>query len=158
MLCVWHTAPGNREREHAADPSGQGSTLREGGCSPPGAVRARGAFQASTVPLVPLPRRVGAGDTPRGGEGGLGPGLLGARLVGVTDWLKKQAKTRDLSVGYFGASTGAAAALVAAATRKDVARAVVSRGGRPDLAGPYLARVEAPTLLIVGGLDRDGIG
>jgi putative phosphoribosyl transferase len=82
-------------------------------------------------------------------------GLLGARLVGVTDWLQNQAETRDLSLGYFGASTGAAAALVAAATRKDAARAVVSRGGRPDLAGPYLARVEAPTLLIVGGLDRE---
>jgi putative phosphoribosyl transferase len=82
-------------------------------------------------------------------------GLLGARLVGATDWLRARPSTRDLAVGYFGASTGAAAALVAAATRRDVVRAIVSRGGRPDLAGPYLSRVEAPTLLIVGGLDRD---
>ena len=66
-----------------------------------------------------------------------------------------QSETRDLGLGHFGASTGAAAALVVAATRKDAARAVVSRGDRPDLAGPYLARVEAPTLRIVGGLDRE---
>ena len=82
-------------------------------------------------------------------------GLLGARLVGVTDWLRAQPETRDLALGYFGASTGAAAALVAAATRRDVVRAVVARGGRPDLAGPYLERVEAPALLIVGGRDRE---
>ncbi len=82
-------------------------------------------------------------------------GLLGARLVGATDWLREQPATRDLAIGYFGASTGAAAALLAAAARKDLVRAVVSRGGRPDLAGPYLERVEAPTLLIVGGLDRE---
>ena len=69
-------------------------------------------------------------------------GLLGARLVGATDWLREQPATRDLGVGYFGASTGAAAALISAAVRKDVVRAVVSRGGRPDLAGPYLDRVE----------------
>jgi putative phosphoribosyl transferase len=82
-------------------------------------------------------------------------GLLGARLVSATDWLREQPATRDLAIGYFGASTGAAAALVGAAVRKDVVRAVVSRGGRPDLAGPYLDRVEAPTLLIVGGRDRE---
>ena len=82
-------------------------------------------------------------------------GLLGARLVGATDWLREQPATRELGIGYFGASTGAAAALVGAAVRKDVVRAVVSRGGRPDLAGPYLDRVEAPTLLIVGGRDRE---
>ncbi len=82
-------------------------------------------------------------------------GLLGSRLVGATDWLREETATRDLAIGYFGASTGAAAALVAAASRKDVVRAIVSRGGRPDLAGPYLARVAAPTLLIVGSLDRE---
>ncbi|MGC1887110.1 MAG: dienelactone hydrolase family protein [Stellaceae bacterium] len=80
-------------------------------------------------------------------------GLLAERLVGVTDWLARQPDTRALRIGYFGASTGAAAALVAAAERPQIVRAVVSRGGRPDLAGPALARVEAPTLLIVGGND-----
>jgi putative phosphoribosyl transferase len=62
-------------------------------------------------------------------------------------------ETQHLPIGYFGASTGAAAALVAAAERPDVVNAVVSRGGRPDLAGPALMRVRAPTLLIVGGND-----
>jgi putative phosphoribosyl transferase len=80
-------------------------------------------------------------------------GLLAERLVGVTDWLVHQPNTRPLRIGYFGASTGAAAALVAAAERPKIVRAVVSRGGRPDLAGPALTRVEAPTLLIVGGND-----
>ena len=79
--------------------------------------------------------------------------LLSQRVIGATDWLKKNPDTRDLAIGYFGASTGAAAALVAAAERPDVVRAVVSRGGRPDLAGPALERVRAPTLLIVGGND-----
>jgi putative phosphoribosyl transferase len=79
--------------------------------------------------------------------------LLAERLVGAASWLKTNPAARDLAIGYFGASTGAAAALVAAAERpKDVA-AVVSRGGRPDLAEPALARVQAPTLLIVGGKD-----
>src|SRR5262249_8498084 len=85
-------------------------------------------------------------------------GLLAARLVGATDWLGRQRETRALAVGYFGASTGAGAALVAAAERPDVVRAVVSRGGRPDLAGSALARVRAPTLLIVGGADLPVIG
>ena len=80
-------------------------------------------------------------------------GLLTERLVGATDWLAQQPDTRRLRVGYFGASTGAAAALVAAGMRADAVGAVVSRGGRPDLAGPALARVRAPTLLIVGGND-----
>jgi putative phosphoribosyl transferase len=80
-------------------------------------------------------------------------GLLAERLVGVTDWLLQQPDTRELQIGYFGASTGAAAALVAAAERPDAVAAIVSRGGRPDLAGPYLPRVRAPTLLIVGGND-----
>lgn len=81
-------------------------------------------------------------------------GLLADRLVGVTDWLGQYAATRHLRIGYFGASTGAAAALVAAAERPNVIRAIVSRGGRPDLAGPVLSRVHAPTLLIVGGRDE----
>jgi dienelactone hydrolase len=79
--------------------------------------------------------------------------LLAERLVGATDWLIESPDTRDLAIGYFGASTGAGAALVAAAVRPGVVRAVVSRGGRPDLAGQALARVRAPTLLIVGGND-----
>ncbi len=79
--------------------------------------------------------------------------LLAGRLVGVTDWLTQYPDTRELRIGYFGASTGAAAALVAAARRPDAVGAIVSRGGRPDLAGPALARVRAPTLLIVGGND-----
>src|SRR6185295_11960380 len=71
----------------------------------------------------------------------------------ATDWLLQDPQTAALPMGYFGASTGAAAALVAAADRPDAVRAVVSRGGRPDLAGPALTRVRAPTLLIVGGDD-----
>ncbi len=80
-------------------------------------------------------------------------GLLARRLVGATNWLGEQQETRVLKVGYFGASTGGGAALVAAAERPEGIGAVVSRGGRPDLAGPALPRVTAPTLLIVGGLD-----
>jgi dienelactone hydrolase len=79
--------------------------------------------------------------------------LLARRLIGATDWLAEQPETRALPLGYFGASTGAAAALVAAAERPEATRAVVSRGGRPDLAGPALSRLRAPTLLIVGGRD-----
>ena len=79
--------------------------------------------------------------------------LLAKRLVGVTDWLTQTPETRQLRIGYFGASTGASAALVAAAERPESVGAVVSRGGRPDLAGSALSRVRAPTLLIVGGND-----
>ena len=85
-------------------------------------------------------------------------GLLADRLVGATDWLAQNPNTRDLRIGYFGASTGAAAALVAAAERPNAVGAIVSRGGRPDLAGAALARVRAPTLLIVGGHDIPVIG
>jgi putative phosphoribosyl transferase len=80
--------------------------------------------------------------------------LLAARLARATEWVGSQADTRALSIGYFGASTGAAAALIAAAERPGLVRAVVSRGGRPDLAGDALERVQAPTLLIVGGMDH----
>ena len=80
-------------------------------------------------------------------------GLLAERVVSVTDWLTQRPDTRHLAIGYFGASTGAAAALVAATRHADVIGAIVSRGGRPDLAGPALPRVRAPTLLIVGGND-----
>ena len=80
--------------------------------------------------------------------------LLAERLVDATDWLGEAEETRGLPVGYFGASTGGGAALVAAARRPNVVRAVVSRGGRPDLAGAALGRVHAPTLLIVGGADH----
>ena len=79
--------------------------------------------------------------------------LLAERLVGATDWLTQFPDTKHLRIGYFGASTGAAAALVAAAVRPDVVGAIVSRGGRPDLAGTALTLVRAPTLLIVGGND-----
>lgn len=80
-------------------------------------------------------------------------GLLAERLVGATDWMAHQSDMGELPVGYFGASTGGGAALVAAADRPCLVAAVVSRGGRPDLAGPALPRVQAPTLLIVGGRD-----
>jgi putative phosphoribosyl transferase len=80
--------------------------------------------------------------------------LLGHRLLDATLWLQGQEGLSQLSVGYFGASTGAAAALWAAADPKSKVKAVVSRGGRADMAGPKLARVHAPTLLIVGGDDE----
>jgi pimeloyl-ACP methyl ester carboxylesterase len=83
--------------------------------------------------------------------------LLAKRLIGATEWLRKDPKTRKLSFGYFGASTGAAAALIAAAKLPNEIAAVVSRGGRPDLAGEYLPGVVAPTLLLVGGLDTEVI-
>jgi putative phosphoribosyl transferase len=79
--------------------------------------------------------------------------FLARRLVSATDWLLHQTATHHLRIGYFGASTGAAAALVAAAERPEVVGAIVSRGGRPDLARAALPRVKAPTLLIVGGND-----
>src|SRR5437667_11615156 len=79
--------------------------------------------------------------------------LLAERLVHGTTWAKQQEQTRDLRVGYFGSSTGGAAALVAAAEISEDVGAVVSRGGRPDLAGDALPKVKAPTLLIVGGDD-----
>jgi len=79
--------------------------------------------------------------------------LLTHRLRDTTTWLMQQQQLQHLAIGYFGASTGAAAALKAAATLGKVIKAVVSRGGRPDLAAPDLSRVRAPTLLIVGGYD-----
>jgi putative phosphoribosyl transferase len=81
-------------------------------------------------------------------------GLLAGRLAGVTGWLRAQPRAAQAAVGYFGASTGAAAALWAAAEPGAGIAAVVSRGGRPDLARPRLAAVTAPTLLIVGGRDE----
>jgi dienelactone hydrolase len=80
--------------------------------------------------------------------------LLATRVSAIVDWLGTRDDTTALSAGLFGASTGAAAALVAAAERPEAVRAVVSRGGRPDLAGDALPRVKAPTLLIVGGRDE----
>lgn len=80
-------------------------------------------------------------------------GLLAERLVGTIDWLAAQPATKELSVGLFGASTGGGAALVAAAHRPERVGAVVSRGGRPDLAGDALPDARCPTLLIVGGDD-----
>ena len=78
--------------------------------------------------------------------------MLAERVSGATDWVARDSRTAGLHLGYFGASTGAAAALAAAAEREDIA-AIVSRGGRPDLAGAALPKVKAPTLLIVGGRD-----
>jgi putative phosphoribosyl transferase len=83
--------------------------------------------------------------------------LLAKRLVEATEWLAEDDSVGGLPVGYFGASTGAAAALIAAAELPDSTRAVVSRGGRPDLAGAALPKVKAPTLLIVGGDDYEVI-
>ena len=80
-------------------------------------------------------------------------GLLAERLVHATRWAKQQEETRDLRIGYFGSSTGGGAALVATAELQHDVGAVVSRGGRPDLAGDALPNVQAPTLLIVGGND-----
>jgi putative phosphoribosyl transferase len=79
--------------------------------------------------------------------------LLAKRLVAITQWLSAHPEVARLKIGHFGASTGASAALVAAAQLPHLIRAVVSRGGRPDLAGQALGLVEAPTLLIVGGAD-----
>jgi putative phosphoribosyl transferase len=81
--------------------------------------------------------------------------LLAGRMVVATAWARAQARTAELRIGYFGASTGAAAALVAAAELGDGVAAVVSRGGRPDLARSALARVTAPTLLLVGSRDPE---
>jgi putative phosphoribosyl transferase len=81
-------------------------------------------------------------------------GLLAQRLTGATRWVQQQAATRELTIGYFGASTGAAAALVAAAQLPDLVTSVVSRGGRPDLAGDSLLQVRASVLLLVGGEDK----
>jgi len=84
--------------------------------------------------------------------------MLAERVVGATAWLKDQKEMKSLKIGYFGASTGAAAALIAAAKLPDDVFAVVSRGGRPDLAMEFLPKVKAPTLLIVGGNDGQVIG
>jgi dienelactone hydrolase len=83
--------------------------------------------------------------------------LLGRRVLRLLDWASTSEEVQRLPIGLFGASTGAAAALVAAAARPDAVSAVVSRGGRPDLAGSALKSVEAPTLLLVGGFDTDVI-
>ena len=81
-------------------------------------------------------------------------GLLGRRLIAALDWLAEDPRTRTLRVGCFGASSGAGGALVAAAERPESISVVVSRGGRPDLAGADLPRVQAPTLLLVGSRDE----
>jgi len=83
--------------------------------------------------------------------------LLTERLVAVTNYVSELPEVKNLPIGYFGASTGAASALKAAAKLSDLIQAVVSRGGRPDLAGPSLNSVKAPTLLIIGGNDTDVI-
>jgi putative phosphoribosyl transferase len=79
--------------------------------------------------------------------------ILATRLEIATEWAMGEPQLRGLPIGFFGASTGAAAALIAAARLDDLVDAVVSRGGRPDLAGPYLSRVSAPTLMVVGERD-----
>jgi pimeloyl-ACP methyl ester carboxylesterase len=80
---------------------------------------------------------------------------LASRVMAAAEWSRSVPAISELPIGYFGASTGAAAALIAAADRPDLVHAVVSRGGRPDLANEALPRVHAPTLLVVGGADRD---
>lgn len=85
-------------------------------------------------------------------------GLLAERLVYATKWAKQEKQTQDFDIGYFGSSTGGGAALVAAAELPEEVGAVVSRGGRPDLAGDALPKVRAPTLLIIGGEDHVVIG
>jgi pimeloyl-ACP methyl ester carboxylesterase len=92
-------------------------------------------------------------DDARGGALRFDIGLLADRVVALTYWTGGHQATARLGLGLFGASTGAAAALVAAALRPEVVAAVVSRGGRPDLAGPYLGQVRQPVLLVVGGRD-----
>jgi len=94
----------------------------------------------------------------RTGEHRFDIGLLAGRLAALIDWLEDYEDARGLGVGLFGASTGAAAALVAAAARPEAVQAVVSRGGRPDLAGQFLRQVRQPTLLIVGEADPVVIG
>ena len=84
--------------------------------------------------------------------------LLADRLNAVTEWIKKQKEVKNLNIGYFGASTGAAAAIIGAADIGPDIKAVVSRGGRPDLAGDSLPKIQSPTLLIVGGDDDAVIG
>jgi len=79
--------------------------------------------------------------------------LLAQRLIGATEWLRKNPRTKNLAFGYFGASTGAAAAMISAAKLPEYVKAVVSRGGRPDLAWDYIPNVKVPTLFIVGGND-----
>lgn len=81
-------------------------------------------------------------------------GLLSERLIHTTHWIQRNSNTQNLTIGYFGASTGGAAAMVAAALLGDQISTIVSRGGRPDLAGDALPKVKAPTLLIVGGFDK----
>eukprot|EP01112_Ceratiomyxa_fruticulosa_P015584 TRINITY_DN459_c0_g2_i2.p1 TRINITY_DN459_c0_g2~~TRINITY_DN459_c0_g2_i2.p1 ORF type:complete len:229 (+),score=33.77 TRINITY_DN459_c0_g2_i2:289-975(+) len=83
--------------------------------------------------------------------------FLAERVVAVTEWVKKQPSLANLPLGYFGASTGAAAALVATAQTPHTIHSIVSRGGRPDLAGAALSKIQAPTLLIIGGNDYDVI-
>ena len=83
--------------------------------------------------------------------------LLANRTAGATEWLAEQPQARGLPLGYFGSSTGAAAALIAAAARPDITKAVLSRGGRPDLAAQSLPSVQAPVLLLVGELDVEVI-
>jgi|GraSoiStandDraft_36_1057302.scaffolds.fasta_scaffold297506_1 putative phosphoribosyl transferase len=83
--------------------------------------------------------------------------LLAERLIGVADWFTQYPDTKGLRLGYFGADTGTAAALEAAAVRSDQVGAITSRGGRPDFAGSALVRVSAPTLLIVGGKDLEAV-
>lgn len=81
--------------------------------------------------------------------------LLAERLIDSTNWIKKSSEAPNFTIGYFGASTGAAAALIAAAKLSNDVKAIVSRGGRPDMAEDYLPKVKAPTLLIVGGDDQE---
>jgi putative phosphoribosyl transferase len=105
--------------------------------------------------LLDLLSQEEAADDERTGRFRFDIGLLAERLLRATDWLAQQPAIRPLPLGYFGASTGSAAALLAAARKATFVRAIVSRGGRPDLAAAVLPQVAAPTLFIVGELDRE---
>jgi pimeloyl-ACP methyl ester carboxylesterase len=107
----------------------------------------------ATLPLDLLTRAEEAVDV-RTAEHRFDIDLLGERIIAATDWAAGRSDVGPLPIGYFGASTGAAAALIGAAERPSLVQAVVSRGGRPDLAGAALPRVQAPTLLIVGSRDE----
>jgi putative phosphoribosyl transferase len=114
------------------------------------------ARRLGTLLLDLLTREEEAADA-RGGDFRFDIERLSGRMIAATDWVTAREDLASLPIGYFGASTGAAAAITAAAERPGAARAVVSRGGRPDLAGVALTMIAAPTLLIVGGEDSSVI-
>jgi pimeloyl-ACP methyl ester carboxylesterase len=140
------SGPAWSRSEGASSPSERGSSPSGRGSSPSG-----GSGLATLLVDLLTPQEEAIDEYTRHLRFDIG--LLAVRLVDAIDWLASQPATRDRPVGLFGSSTGAGAALVAAAERPGRVSCVVSRGGRPDLAGPSLPRVRAPVLLIVGGND-----